>query len=146
MKRIFSPDPWMIQKGLTLIRIISGLLMAYHGWEVFDNAKMEEYAKWERFNSCTSPAIMVYIGKAAELIAGALLTLGLFTRIAAAILIVTMLYICFKVGNGRFWYEDQHPFLFVLLGLIYFFAGGGKYSIDSILFKRNNDISIVRGL
>lgn len=136
MKRIFSPDPWMIQEGLTLIRIISGLLMAYHGWEVFDNAKMEEYAKWESFNSYASPAIMVYIGKAAELIAGALLTLGLFTRIAAAILIVTMLYICFKVGNGRFWYEDQHPFLFVLLGLIYFFAGGGKYSIDSILFKK----------
>ncbi|MBX3256811.1 MAG: DoxX family protein [Chitinophagaceae bacterium] len=136
MKRIFSPDTWMIQEGLTFVRIIIGLLMAYHGWEVFDNAKMEEYAKWESFNSHTSPATMVYIGKSAELISGVLLALGLFTRIAAVILIVTMLYICFKVGNGRFWYEDQHPFLFALMGLIYFFAGGGKYSIDNILFKK----------
>ena len=137
MKRIFSPDSWMIQEGLTFIRIIIGLLMIYHGWEVFDKAKMGEYATWESFNNYASPAIMVYIGKGAELIAGVLLALGLFTRIAAVILIVTMLYICFNVGNGRFWYEDQHPFLFALIGLIYFFAGGGKYSMDNILFRKN---------
>ncbi|MBX2922002.1 MAG: DoxX family protein [Chitinophagaceae bacterium] len=136
MKRIFSPDSWMIQEGLTFIRIITGLLMAYHGWEVFDHAKMEEYAKWESFNSYASPSIMVYIGKGAELIAGVLMTLGLLTRVAALVLVITMLYICFKIGNGRFWYEDQHPFLFVLIGMVYFFAGGGKYSMDSILFKR----------
>ncbi|PVD52671.1 DoxX family protein [Terrimonas sp.] len=136
MKRIFSPDSCMMQEGLTFIRIIIGLLMVYHGWEVFDKAKMVEYAKWERFNSYAAPAVMVYIGKGAELISGVLLAFGLFTRIAAVILIITMLYICFKVGNGRFWYEDQHPFLFALLGLIYFFAGGGKYSIDNILFKK----------
>lgn len=137
MKRILSPDSRMMQEGLMFIRIIIGLLMVYHGWEVFDKAKMGEYAKWESFNSYASPAIMVYIGKCAELIAGVLLTLGLFTRFAAVILIVTMLYICFNVGNGRFWYEDQHPFLFALIGLIYFFAGGGKYSMDNILFRKN---------
>ncbi|MBN8788878.1 MAG: DoxX family protein [Terrimonas sp.] len=136
MKRIFSPDSCMMQEGLTFIRIIIGLLIAYHGWEVFDKAKMEEYAKWESFNSYAAPAVMVYIGKGAELISGVLLAFGLFTRIAAVILIITMLYICFKVGNGRFWYEDQHPFLFALLGLIYFFAGGGKYSMDNILLRK----------
>lgn len=136
MKKIFSPDSRMIQEGLTFIRIIIGLLMAYHGWEVFDKAKMGEYATWESFNNYASPAIMVYIGKGAELVSGVLLVLGLFTRIAAGILIITMLYICFKVGNGRFWYEDQHPFLFALMGLIYFFAGGGKYSMDNILFRK----------
>lgn len=136
MKRILSPDAWNLQQGLALIRIITGLLMVFHGWEVFNKDKMDEYAKWENFSSYASPAIMVYFGKSAELIAGVLLTVGLLTRVAAIILIITMLYICFKVGNGRFWYEDQHPFLFVLLGFVYLFAGGGKYSFDNIFFKK----------
>lgn len=137
MKKLFSPDAWNLQEGLALIRIITGLLMVYHGWEVFDNTKMAEYAKWQNFSNYASPAAMVYLGKGAELIAGILLALGLFTRIGAIILVVTMLYICFKVSNGKFWYEDQHPFLFALLGLVYLFAGGGKYSADNFLFRNN---------
>lgn len=136
MKTFFSSNPWQLQGALACVRIVTGLLMAYHGWEVFDAAKMAEYTKWESFSGYGSPATMVYIGKGAELVSGVLLTLGLFTRVAAIILIGTMLYICFKVGNGKFWYEDQHPFLFVLLGFIYLFAGGGRYSVDNLIFKR----------
>ena len=79
---------------------------------------------------------MVYIGKGAELVGGFLLALGLFTRIGALILLLTMTYIAFKVGNGKIWYEDQHPFLFVLLSLIYFTRGGGRWAIDELLFKK----------
>lgn len=136
MKKIFSPEPLMLQGALAIVRIITGLLMAYHGWEVFDNTKMGEYAKWESFSAYSSPSVMVYVGKGAELVAGVLLTLGLFTRLGAAVLMITMCYILFKVGNGKFWYEDQHPFLFVLLGFIYLFVGGGKYSLDSLFFRR----------
>ena len=143
MKKIFSPKSWMLQEGLTFVRIFIGLLMVYHGWEVFDKAKMEEYSKWESFVKYSSPGIMVYIGKSAELISGALLVLGLFTRIASVILIVTMLYICFKIGNGKFWYEDQHPFLLALIGVIYFFTGGGKYSLDHSFFKISSDSGAV---
>ncbi|MGN6493945.1 MAG: DoxX family protein [Agriterribacter sp.] len=135
MNTFLSPHPWQLQGTLACVRIVTGLLMAYHGWEVFDAAKMAEYTKWESFSGFGSPATMVYTGKGAELVSGVLLTLGLFTRFAAILLIGTMLYICFKVGNGKFWYEDQHPFLFVLLGFIYLFAGGGRYSVDNLMFK-----------
>lgn len=110
--------------------------MVYHGWEVFDATKMKEYATWDVFKKFPSTTVVVYIGKGAELIAGVMLTIGLFTRIAALVLVVTMLYISFFVGNGKVWYEDQHPFLFVLLGLVFFFSGGGKYSIDNSVFGK----------
>ena len=79
---------------------------------------------------------MVYIGKGAELLAGIFLTIGLFTRFASLVLIATMLYIAFYVGSGKIWYEDQHPFLFVLLGLIFFFSGSGKWSVDEWLQRK----------
>ncbi|MDZ7650561.1 MAG: DoxX family protein [Cytophagales bacterium] len=68
--------------------------------------------------------------------AGLLLTAGVFTRIGALFLIGTLGYITFFVGQGNFWYEDQHPFMFVLLGVIYLFYGPGAWSVDRRLAKR----------
>ncbi len=136
MNKFFSSNPVALQSGLTVVRIIVGAFMIYHGWEVFDAAKMKEYAAWDVFKKFPSAIFMVYLGKGAELVAGIMLAIGWFTRIAAIILIGTMFYISFFVGNGKVWYEDQHPFLFVLLGLVFFFAGGGKYSVDNVMFGK----------
>jgi putative oxidoreductase len=62
------------------------------------------------------------------------LILGLFTRIAAMIMLFTMAYISFFIGHGKVWYEDQHPFMFVLIALIYVVVGGGKWSLDRKFF------------
>lgn len=110
--------------------------MIFHGWEVFSEEKMKPYFEWDAFKSFSSPSFMVYMGKIAELIAGIFLTIGLFTRLASLVLIFTMLYVSFFVGHGKVWYEDQHPFLFVLLGLVFFFTGPGKLSVDGLLFRR----------
>lgn len=135
MNKFFSSSPILQQQGLALIRIIVGLLMVYHGWEVFDGATMQGYAGWDQFKGMSSPAVMVYLGKGAELVAGLLLVAGWLTRLAALVLILTMLYISFFVGHGKIWYDDQHPFLFALLGLVFVFTGPGSWSIDGLLHK-----------
>lgn len=135
MKKFFSAESLLPNSGLTFIRIFVGLLLVYHGWEVFDPDKIKEYTTWDVFKESASPSFMVYLGKGAELVAGMLLTVGLLTRVACVIIIGTMLYITFFVGHGKFWYEDQHPFLFVLLALVFFFTGAGKWSVDAILWK-----------
>ncbi|MVM32593.1 DoxX family membrane protein [Spirosoma sp. HMF4905] len=133
MKKFFSTEGILQAGGLTFIRIIVGLFLVYHGWEVFDAAKMKEYAAWDVFKQDFSPTFMVYLGKGSELLAGLLLTAGLFTRLACLLIMGTMLYITFFVGHGKFWYEDQHPFLFALLGLVFFFTGPGTWSVDALL-------------
>lgn len=137
MKRLFSAAPLWPDTGLAFVRIIVGLFMIYHGWEVFDETKMKEYITWDSFKGYSSPAFMVYLGKIAELVAGIMMAIGFFTRIGSLFLVFTMLYISFFVGHGKVWYEDQHPFLFVLLGLVFFFMGGGKYSVDHLIFKHS---------
>lgn len=136
MNKLFSTNPFFLMGGLAIIRIIIGCFLVYHGSEVFDKNKMNEYAAWDVFKNSFSPSLVAYLGKAAELIAGLLLLPGLFTRIASLIIIATFVYIPFFVGGGKIWYEDQYPFLFALFGCVFFFAGPGKWSLDHVLFDK----------
>lgn len=121
---------------LEIVRIIIGLLMIYHGKEVFDDKLLTEYSLWEQFKGFSNPKLIVTIGKGVELVCGILLAIGFYTRIGALLLILSMLYITFFIGKGQFWYADQHPFLLVLLGIIYLFFGGGKMSLDQTFTKK----------
>lgn len=127
--KIFSSAPVSAEKGLAIVRIIIGLLMAYHGLEVFNSELMQGYANWDQFKGLPAPHFMVYLGKGAELVSGILLTIGLFTRITSVIIIINMLFICFFVGNGQFWYGDQHPFLFAVFGFLFLMTGPGTWSV-----------------
>lgn len=134
--KLFSSAPLWQNNGLAVFRFITGLLIAYHGWEIFRPETMQEYLKWDVIKSLPAPEFMIYLGKGIELLSGICLALGLFTRLAALLIAAIMLFICFKVGNGKFYYEDQHPFLFALLALVFFFTGPGVVSLDNLIFKK----------
>ena len=136
MKKIFSPSPLWQKEGIAIIRIVTGAFLIYHGWDSFDAKKMAEYAAWDMFKNSSSASFMVYMGKATELITGFLLAAGLLTRLTSVIVMGTFTYIAFFVGHGQIWYEDQHPFLFVLLAFVFFFSGPGKWSFDQLIFRK----------
>lgn len=128
-KALFSPTPISPEQGIAIVRIIVGALLIYHGQEVFNAHLMAEYMTWDTFAG-SNARLLVYAGKSSELIAGLLLLFGFLTRLGAVLTIGTLSYITFFVGSGKFWYEDQHPFLFVLFGLLFFFTGSGAWSVD----------------
>jgi putative oxidoreductase len=138
IKKLFSSDPLWSDQGLVALRILTGLLIAYHGADIFKRTAMEEVLTWEVIKALPAPEPMVYLGKGIELLAGICLVLGLFTRAAALFMAINMLFICFKIGNGRFYYEDGYPFLFALLALIFFFLGPVKWGLDFVIFKKQN--------
>jgi putative oxidoreductase len=133
---LFSPQPLWRDDGLAILRIITGALMIYHGLEIFDRTKMLPYLDWDVIKSLPAPETLLYIGKSLEFVTGLCFMLGLFTRIAALFMAIDMLFICFKVGGGKFWYEDQHPFLFAMLALVFFFTGPVKWSLDKVWFNK----------
>lgn len=136
MNKFFSSSAYALNTGLLIVRIAIGMFLIYHGWEIFNQAKMNEYLNWDAFRYSSAGTFLVYAGKAAELAAGVLLILGLLTRIAALLVIGAFAYIAFNLGNGIIWYNDQHPFLFVLFGILFLFTGPGTISMDHLLFKR----------
>jgi uncharacterized membrane protein YphA (DoxX/SURF4 family) len=133
MNKLLLTKPVFLSAGIMLVRVITGIFLAYHGWELFSASKMQEYLQWEQFDDRTG-YFLVYAGKITELTAGCLLIAGFLTRIACLLTAAVMLYITFMVGNGIIWYSDQHPFLFVLLALLLFCTGAGSVSLDKIIF------------
>lgn len=137
LQRFFSPRGIATDSGLGLMRILVGSFMIYHGFEVFDKAKIDEYAKWMTDLHYNSPHFMAYLGKGTEFVGGIFFLLGLFTRLSIIALAATMLFITFCIGHGKIYMDDQHPFLFVVIFIIYFFTGPGRWSVDGLIFGRN---------
>ncbi|MBY0434628.1 MAG: DoxX family protein [Cyclobacteriaceae bacterium] len=136
IKRFLSPDGLSTQSGIAIVRIAVGFFMVYHGKEVFDSTKIQEYGKWMGDIHLPFPLLMAYLGKGSEFVGGILLMFGFLTRIGALMIVVTMTIICFRVGEGRFLMEDQHPFMFALISLLFVFSGGGPFSLDAKVFNR----------
>jgi putative oxidoreductase len=140
IKNLFYTPPISTREtGLAMVRIFLGVFMIYHGWEVFDKTKMNEYTKWMIDMHLFAPSFFAYLGKTIELVAGIFILIGLFTRVVVIPLALTMAFICFAIGKGRIFTEEQYPFLFLLLSVLYFFTGPGKWSLDSILFSTQKE-------
>lgn len=125
----------MKDNGLFVIRVLTGLMIFYHGLEVFKPDTMNSYQEWEVIKNLPFPVLLTYTGKIIELLTGICIALGLFTRIATLLMAGNMLFICFYIGSGKFWYEDQHAFLFAVLAMVFFFCGSVKYGLDDYFFK-----------
>jgi putative oxidoreductase len=136
MKNLLSSQPINSNHGIGFVRILLGSFLLLHGWEVFDSTKMNSYATWDMFKNLSTGKLLVYLAKAAEFVAGILFVLGIFTRFASLITFATFIGITFFVGHGKFWMDDQHPFLFALFGLLFFFTGAGSFSLDKLISKK----------
>ncbi len=136
MNRFFTAGPIGESRGIALVRIITGVFLVFHGWECFDAEKMNMYTGWFADRHYSYPAAWAYAGKIAEGLAGIGFVLGLFIRIAALGAIAVFAGIIFMLGEkGKIFEGDQHPFLFILLSLVFIFTGPGAFSLDGLFFK-----------
>ena len=137
MLRLFSSEPLSSYSTITAVfRIIIGIFMIYHGWEVFSKEPIDTYTGWLTDMHFPQPRLWAYLGKGIELAGGILLVLGLFTRLITVLLMPDMLFIVFVLGHGKIFYEDQYPFLFFLFFVFFFFAGPGKWSLDNLVLRK----------
>lgn len=138
MNRFFSSSPIAHNYGIAIVRIITGILLVWHGWETFDAEKMKMYSSWFVERKYSNPEAWAYAGKVAELLAGIGFVLGLFTRLASILTIAAFAGIIFLLGDkGNIFQGDQHPFLFILLAIVFLFTGPGALSADGLIFKKS---------
>lgn len=127
---------------LDIIRIILGLLLFAKGISfISDNDELQRLMKETTFNQfgLLSLVIIHYVAFA-HLMGGALIAMGLLTRIACAFQIPVLIGAVFFINltggfsalNSELWLS-----IIVLFLLIFFFiSGSGKLSVDEVMKKK----------
>jgi putative oxidoreductase len=116
---------------LSLLRLMAGLLLLEFG-----TMKILHFPPAEYFSGIP-PFSLIWFAGLLELIGGALLVVGLFTRLAAFILSGEMAFAYFMVHAPQGFYpalNDGLPaVLFCFVFLYLSAAGGGPWSLDRIV-------------
>jgi putative oxidoreductase len=116
---------------MVLLRLIMGLFFIKHGSEFFDAAAMQEFADWlDKDLHFPLPLLMAYLRTGAELFGGIMLIIGLFTRVGAFLIMVTMLVAGFAVDKGDIFGDGEMVFGYATVMFTIVLAGPGKLSID----------------
>ncbi|MCE7992166.1 MAG: DoxX family protein [Roseivirga sp.] len=132
IKKLIEPNE-TLATGLVIVRVLTGGIIISFGFEMFTIENMEGYTQWLSDLKVPAPQFMAYLGKIAELVCGTMLLLGLFTRLASIPLMITMVVINFVMSEGHL---RAGPFYLLLLFAVFFFVGGGRYSVDALIRKR----------
>lgn len=133
MQGIFGiPPGW----GLTIARIATGLLFLVHGWEKFFMVGIPGVSAYFGKLSIPLPGLMAPFIATLEVVGGALLIIGLFTRWVGLLFAIEMVVTAFWVQIPmRGW--DASDLDRVLLGtsLLLFISGPGCAAVDGVWRK-----------
>jgi putative oxidoreductase len=121
------------------MRFVTGAILVPHGVQKILNTPIAKFAPNIAAKGLPFAEALAYLTYFVESAAAACLAIGLFTRIAAAMIGIEMLVIVllFQWQFGYFWTARgyEYALLWLLLCLAIFFKGGGRYSIDRIIGK-----------
>ena len=131
----FREDGRLTDLSLLLVRIcFGGLMLVNHGMGKFYKLFGDDPIK---FGDPLGIGMEASLGLAvfAEVLCAGLLVIGLFTRLAAIPLVITMLVAAFIVHGGDPLKKMEMALLYLVPYLVILFNGAGRYSIDEIIEK-----------
>lgn len=119
------------------MRFSTGAVLFPHGVQKVFFRPVEPFSHGIAAQGLPFPLFLAYCTYFSEFVAAACLALGLFTRIAALIILIQMTVIItvFQWQYGYFWTNRgiEYALLWWLLCLAIFFRGGGRYSLDRLI-------------
>ena len=122
-----------------LMRFATGAILVPHGVVKILNTPIAKFAPNIAAKGLPFPEALAYLTYFAESVAAVCLAIGLFTRVAAAIIGIEMIVIVilFQWQFGYFWTNRgyEYALLWALLCIAIFFKGGGRYSVDHLIGK-----------
>jgi putative oxidoreductase len=128
-------NPTAVDTGLLLLRVVTGLTLAAHGYQkFFSGGRISGTARWFDSIGMRPGRIHALAAATTELGAGALLALGLLTSLAGAAFVAVMLVAGYTVhrANGFFSVRSgwEYNLLLAVIGAAVGITGAGRYSLD----------------
>lgn len=135
--------PRNVDLGLLLLRLIIGVVFMFHGSQklfgAFEGSGIDGFAGYLGSLGLPAPELQAYAAAGAEFFGGLAVLLGLFTRLAAIPLTITMLVASFVAHAGKFSAQAggmEYSLTLAVVCAALIAAGAGRYSLDNRLFAR----------
>jgi putative oxidoreductase len=123
--------------GLLILRVLPGLgLFLTHGWKKLTAVP----GIFEAFPDPLGlgPAVSAGLAIFAEVICAVLVTIGLFTRLAAVPVVILLLVAAIVVHADDPWGKKEFALIYCVPFLALIFTGAGKYSLDSLILRKKS--------
>lgn len=137
-------QPW----GLTVLRIMTGLIFLVHGWQKITMFGVAGFSGFLSQVGVPAASVAAVVVIAVELLGGLALILGLGTRYVAIPLAIDMLVALLAVHLPAGFFVDAGGYEFVLLllgaSLALFFSGGGALALDRLVWRRSSPAQTAR--
>jgi putative oxidoreductase len=126
--------PHASQWGYLLLRLTAGLMLIPHVWPKLVAGPAAIATNVMARRGVEPALVAAYLAIIVELVGAVCITLGLFTRVVAALLVIEFLIIV-KVHSVAGWMAQgaEFPFLWLIVFIFILFRGGGRYSVDRML-------------
>lgn len=119
-----------------LLRFVFGGLFVYHGFtKIMSYNQILPYFQ-DIIGIGVQPSFILLI--LAEFGCGLLVLFGLFTRLAVWPIFISMAVAFFIAHAGDTFDKKELSFVFLLLSMVVFFLGSGKYSLDRYYLRKMN--------
>jgi putative oxidoreductase len=132
MKRILfgSGSPAVTDFALLLLRLFTGLTLAFaHG--IGKIPPQPRFIDTVTGLGLPAPHFMAWMAGISEFVGGILLALGLLTRPAALMIVITMAVAAFMRHGGDPFRDRELPIFFGVVALVFLIAGPGRYALDA---------------
>ena len=116
-----------------LLRLIFGGLFIYYGYNKLTafNDILPMFKDFIGIGSTLSLVLVVF----AEFFCGIFIAAGLFTRLSVIPVFITMI-VAFFIAHANDPFQMKNlAFVYLLLSIVIFILGSGKYSVDRLIFK-----------
>lgn len=133
MKRILFKEERTREWAHAFLRIMFGVLLLPNGWDMLVNFSTYAASFTDPLGIGARASLTLVI--LSELLCSALVAIGLFTRLNAIPIIITFLVAAFIAHAKDPYTVKQTALLYVVLSTYFAIAGGGRYSVDHIIFS-----------
>jgi uncharacterized membrane protein YphA (DoxX/SURF4 family) len=133
MKRVVGVHPdW----GITVVRLMTGLLFAIHGYQKFAGG-IGGVAAFFTKAAIPFPGLMAPFIAILELVGGILLILGVATRVVACLFALEMLVTTLWVKiPGQGWNASDLDRMLLVACVLFVLAGPGAAALDRLWWER----------
>lgn len=130
-KKLLFGTESLTQYSMLAIRVVMGVLFIHHGRDLFNTTEMRDSADWlAKELHFPMPLVMAYLKTGAMFFGGIFLIIGLFTRIAAFLIMFTMLVAWIAGHGGEIFGDGEMSFAYAAVMLTIILTGPGGLSLD----------------